>query len=540
LKGSIDLSTAREVKAVPDNEKRFIIVTPDRTWRLEASDLAERTGWVNAVRAVLPSQEEEVEAANPKKNDSVLGPGEIQIPDKVPEHDPMQPGSQIKVVNGKVSDADYNQKRDPAAAGEKEEEAPARRKRDPSIVAEDLQAEKQKALEDFDKVFASLCSLVDSNHDDVIRLKEFSEMYPEWSQNFFSKFFENLDKNMDDGLSKDEFRQMFVLQGGKLDTTRVRETIMQILSLKFDKVFDDVCLIIDKNYDGKFDFNEFAAFHPGASEAFFKGLDLNKDNVLSKEELKEYYRLEDGSLDTPRVTKDLEKLEENIYQQDIETLCQMVNEDHAKDVIDIQEFKGVYPEGTKVFIAAIGGDADGLSFQYDEVVKSFRDEEGWGDFLKVRQVIKDMKEAMFNTHFDGLCTMMDKDHNDTLDFQEFEQIYPTATQIFFNALDTNGDKKLQKSELRASFVLADGSMDVERMAQIEADMKEKIEAKNKAVDDHIDDFLEADEKDALSPDDLSEFDEPDKTPEKKADTPVVEEKKEEKKEEKETRSSSQG
>merc|ERR1711953_1110251 len=192
-------------------------------------------------------------------------------------------------------------------------------------------------------------------------------------------------------------------------------------------------------------------------------------------------------------------LEENIYQQDIEALCQMVNEDHAKDVIDIQEFKGVYPEGTKVFVAAIGGNGEEVSFQYDEVLKSFRDEEDWGDFLKVRQVIKDMKEAMFNTHFDGLCNMMDKDHNDTLDFQEFEQIYPTATQIFFNALDTNGDNKLQKSELRASFVLADGSMDVARMAQIEADMQEKIEARiesrNKKVDE-IDDFLEADPQDA--------------------------------------------
>lgn len=215
----------------------------------------------------------------------------------------------------------------------------------------------------------------------------------------------------------------------------------------------------------------------------------------------------------------------------------MVNEDHAKDVIDIQEFKGVYPEGTKVFVAAVGGNSDEVSFKYEEVVKSFRDAEGWGDFIKVRQVIKDMKEAMFNAHFEGLCDMMDKDHNDTLDFTEFQQIYPLATKIFFDELDTNGDNKLQKSELRASFVLADGSMDVARMAQIEADMKEKIEAKTKKIDNAIDDFLEADEKDALSPlspDDFTEFEEPEqkqepeRTPEKKAETPVVvEEKKEE-------------
>merc|ERR1711953_1300260 len=62
------------------------------------------------------------------------------------------------------------------------------------------------------------------------------------------------------------------------------------------------------------------------------------------------------------------------------------------------------------------------------------------------------------------------------------------------------------------------------MAQIEADMKEKIEARNQKVDDVIDEFLEADPVDALSPDGFSEFEEPERTPEKKA---VVEEKKEE-------------
>ena len=83
----------------------------------------------------------------------------------------------------------------------------------------------------------------------------------------------------------------------------------------------------------------------------------------------------------------------------------------------------------------------------------------------------------FESHFEGLCALMDKNHNDTLDIKEFSEIYPVASDFFFKQLDANQDQKLQKSELRQMFVLADGSMDVERMAQVEADIKEKIQKK---------------------------------------------------------------
>merc|ERR1719471_2085190 len=73
-------------------------------------------------------------------------------------------------------------------------------------------------------------------------------------------------------------------------------------------------------------------------------------------------------------------------------------------------------------------------------------------------------------------------------------------------------------------------MDVERMAQVEADIKEKIQKKNMMKDATIDDFLDAPEEDALekkekpqevqSPDSqFEEFEEPERTPEKKAAEP---------------------
>jgi len=456
LKGTIDLTKAQQVKAVQDNDKRFVIICSDRTWRLEALDHPERTSWIEAVRDVLgkkATSEEEVKSKTMQKDGSVMAPGKVSVPGEVPEKNTMQPGTQIQVVNGKVSDAGLD-------------------KRGPEASEAEL-----KTGEDFDEVFTELCKLVDENGDDELNIKEFSEMYQEWAKNFFSDLFKKLDKDMSNSLSKSEFRQIFQLENGEMDTQRAQDTITQIEDLKFMKIFDEVCLIIDKNYDDKFDFLEFSAAYPEASQELFKDLDLNKDKFLSKEELKKYYRMDNKRLDTERVKKDYEKLEEAIYLQTVEKLCQMVNEDHEKQVIDIREFKTFYPAGTKVFIAAVGGIGDEESFQYDQIVKTFRDKDGWGDFVKVEQAMKDMKGAMFNTHFDGLCTLMDKDGDDTLNVEEFSMIYPVAAEFFFKELDENKDRKLQKSELRSMFVLANGSMDVERMAQIEADIKEKIDAK---------------------------------------------------------------
>jgi len=541
LKGTIDLTSAREVQAAPDNDTRFIIVCPDRTWRLQAADNPERAAWIEAVRAVLAKKEEEVPG---KKMDSVMGPerreseppAKVAVPGEVPEKKTMEPGTAIQVVNGKVSDAGLfappDMKRDPAASSKEKEEV------DPSISAaavvdnfeefEEFMEPEEPAV-DFEEVFGELCSLLDENSDDNLNLKEFSDMYDPWAKNFFSEFFKSLDKNMDSALSKDEFKQMFTLEDGSLDGKRVIQTIKEVQEVKFDKIFDDVCLIIDRNYDDRFDFNEFAELYPGASEEFFKKLDLNKDEFLSKKELKEYYRKDDKSLNIERVTEDYAMLEEQIYQQDIEKLCQMVNEDHAKDVINIIEFKSVYPEGTKVFINAIDG-GDATEFKYEDILAKFRDEEKWGDFPKVRQTMVDMRAAMFDSHFEGLCALMDKNHNDTLDIKEFSEIYPVASDFFFKQLDSNQDNKLSKDELRQMFVLADGSMDVERMAQVEADIKEKIEKKNMMKDATIDDFLDAPEEHALekkekpeevkSPESqFEEFEEPERTPEKKAPEP---------------------
>lgn len=421
LKGTIDLTSAREVQATPDNDTRFIIVCTDRTWRLQAADNPERAAWIEAVRTVLAKKEEEVTG---KKMDSVMGPdkkdpeapAKVAVPGEVPEKKTMEPGTAIQVVNGKVSDAGLfapsEIKRDPAASNKEEEEEV-----DPSIsaaaVVEKIEEEVEEFMEpeepgvDFDEVFGELCSLLDENSDDSLNLKEFSDMYDPWAKNFFAEFFKSLDKNMDSSLSKDEFKQMFTLEDGSLDGKRVVETNKEVQEVKsnynseeFDKIFDDVCLIIDKNYDDRFDFNEFADLYPGASEEFFKKLDLNKDEFLSKQELKEYYRKDDKSLNIERVTEDYAMLEEQIYQQEIEQLCQMVNEDHAKDMINIVEFKSVYPEGTKVFINAIDG-GDSTEFKYEDILAKFRDEEKWGDFPKVRQTMVDMRAAMFDSHFEA-------------------------------------------------------------------------------------------------------------------------------------------
>merc|ERR1719373_672557 len=111
--------------------------------------------------------------------------------------------------------------------------------------------------------------------------------------------------------------------------------------------------------------------------------------------------------------------------------------------------------------------------------------------------MKQMKELMFKSHYAKLCTLVDSNNDDVIDVKEFEKMYPLAADNFFTQLDFNKDGVLQRSELREMFVLADGSMDVERVAQILADVTERVEQQKRKADKAIDDFLNAEPEEAL-------------------------------------------
>lgn len=105
-----------------------------------------------------------------------------------------------------------------------------------------------------------------------------------------------------------------------------------------------------------------------------------------------------------------------------------------------------------------------------------------------------MKDLMFETHYDRLCDLIDANQNKVIDFKEFKKMYPVAASTFFQQLDANSDDVLSRDELKSMFVLADGTMDFERVAQILADVEEKLANQKKEADAAIDAFFKEEEK----------------------------------------------
>jgi len=83
---------------------------------------------------------------------------------------------------------------------------------------------KSQVSPEFEAEFTKLCDMVDSNHDKVISLEEFSVVYPIGSAHFFKV----LDINKDEVLQKEEFRAMFILADGSGDIERVREMMAEL------------------------------------------------------------------------------------------------------------------------------------------------------------------------------------------------------------------------------------------------------------------------------------------------------------------------
>jgi len=477
LKGEIKLAEAEGCQAVGDNEKRFVIICPDRKWRLEAEDVVVRTQWIDAISSLLaedsPKEPEATSKVSDGKPISVLAPGSADNLDNVPEGETVAAGTAIAVVDGKIESKE--DKRDPAAQP----------------------AQPPPDWTEFDKQLDILIKAIDENANDSIQLNEFAEMYPEWSADFFKDFFAALDSDASKTLSREEFRKMFILQNNTPDTSRVVDTIDVVNELKFDLIFSDVCLIIDKNYDGKFNLDEFKLLKPIAADKLFDELDVNKDSVLSRTELKDMYRMAPKkTLNLQLVKQHLAMLEDGIYEGELEALCRMLDEEYQDGKINVSEYGKVYPEALKVLTKQIGQSSNN-EIMRAALNQAFRLGDGSGDFEAVQDLMKNMKSLMFETHYTELCDLVDSNNDDVIDAKEFERMFPLAADNFFRQLDANGDMVLQRSELKQMFVLADGSMDVERVAQILADVTEKVEEQKRKADKAIDDFLNAEPEEAL-------------------------------------------
>merc|ERR1712150_277453 len=118
------------------------------------------------------------------------------------------------------------------------------------------------------------------------------------------EFFEVLDGNADGKMSKNEFKEMFKLADGSMDTQRVEKIIEVMKREQFNGPFRKLWRTLDTNRNGTLDLKEFSENKDSEFTAiFFEILDVNKDSKVTKNEFKEMFKLADGSMDTERVIK---------------------------------------------------------------------------------------------------------------------------------------------------------------------------------------------------------------------------------------------
>merc|ERR1719433_1712183 len=73
-----------------------------------------------------------------------------------------------------------------------------------------------------------------------------------------------------------------------------------------------------------------------------------------------------------------------------------------------------------------------------------------------------------------VCMLVDKNHDNTVDFAEFKTVYPISTSTFFNQLDSNANDTLELSEFRQWFVLADGSLDADQLTKLKKELEDSM------------------------------------------------------------------
>merc|ERR1711879_797012 len=157
-----------------------------------------------------------------------------------------------------------------------------------------------------------------------------------------------------------------------------------------------------------------------------------------------------GLLDVEKVTEHLAILEDALYEQELESLCQMVQEDYSNEIINVEEFAKVYPKAIVLFLEKVGGTQDS-PIERAAVNQAFRNADGTGDIEQVIELVKKMKDVMFDNHFERLCDRIDSNQNNVIDFKEFEKMYPIAAPSFFRQLDANSDQVLSRDELKQMF-----------------------------------------------------------------------------------------
>jgi len=149
--------------------------------------------------------------------------------------------------------------------------------------------------------------------------------------------------------------------------------------------------------------------------------------------------------------------------------------EEKKELAEVKELDAVNPESKKNLAALLGKKLEGdkLSAEQDLAEKKELNE-----VKNMNLVTKDTKNALtnkleFNAVYAQLFELLDQDQDGNIDVNEFtDNCDAELNTTFFSTLDKNENKKLSRPELREMFVLADESLDTERVLSLITELKE--------------------------------------------------------------------
>jgi len=236
------------------------------------------------------------------------------------------------------------------------------------------------------------------------------------------------------------------------------------------------------------------ALKRGVAECCFKAADKSGDGKISLKEAKGLYRaimdgdmptymvddagkelLQDADANADGVISYIEWLEYFSYSADTDMKAEVEGEKLFKEililvdvnhdqVVDLEEFSAVYPVATSTFFNSLDLN-NNKTLEIHEFKQMFLQADGTMDGEEMQKMKAELESVMFTEQFNTLMTLTDSNSDGKISQSEFEKIFPTVTQQFFKILDLDKDGVLDKVEFREVFVLADGSLDHERIKE---------------------------------------------------------------------------
>merc|ERR1719242_884900 len=281
--------------------------------------------------------------------------------------------------------------------------------------------------EGFDKSFSNLMDLIDFNNDMKIQLEEWEMNYGAGTQDLFTK----LDTNKDGVLSPDELKAWFTDDEGHGDAGKLNKVIQDIRLThkeRHEKDFGELQAVVDllkecEEVDTKSLKNTKYEFQDETA-AFLKSIEDRDTSVGILAQLCAHKSGEPDVTQASALCKDLTAAMQAEFDQEFVILCELIDENMDQQ-IQLSEFEVMLLKDTKEVFDRLDKNKEGV-LSHEQLKELFLLEGGQGDILRLKTVIRDVRDSFnssFNKWFSILMDIIDPAHTSILRMEMFKKLY---------------------------------------------------------------------------------------------------------------------